>query len=391
MKRATIAFAVAFLWSALGASVALAAPPSNDDIASPTIVGALPYTDGPYDTTEATTGPSDPGFCFDPSVGPDRSTVWYSFTPDASDLYLADTFGSDYDTTLYVGTPNDVGGIDVIACVDDSSGLQSAVSWDATAGTTYLIAVGTCCGFGLVGEPGGGGSLVLHVDVAPPPPTVNLTIDPTGGFTQDGASVITGTIECSPSVLFAAVELEVVQRAGRSTTTGFGGTFLSECSSPWTVSAFSGDGIFRGGKVAVTAFAFACDPLQCTDDVESRSVRLSGVGLAVSPPVGPPPVGPRPCPVAGGHPGGPGPVSPPMKPPAVSKPMGPPGCQPPVSRSVAAPAGDGAVLAGALRVDPVLVIGGALAGVLSVAGLAGAVAVAQTRRQRQLAEPTHSI
>ena len=278
-----------------------------------------------YDTTEATTGPTDPGFCFDPSIGPDRSTVWYSFTPDASDLYLADTFGSDYDTTLYVGTLNEVGGIDVIACVDDSGGLQSAVSWDATAGTTYLIAVGTCCGFGLVGEPGGGGSLVLHVDVAPPPPTVNLTIDPTGGFTQDGASVITGTIECSPGVLFVAVELEVVQRAGRFTTTGFGGTFLSECSSPWTVSAFSGDGLFRGGKVAVTAFAFACDPLQCTDDVESRSVRLSGVGLAVSPPVGPPPVGPRPCPGAGGHPGGPGPVSPPMKPPAVSKPMGPPG------------------------------------------------------------------
>ena len=51
---------------------------------------------------------------------PDRATVWYSFTPDADGDYLADTFGSDYDTTLYVGTPDGAGGIDVIGCIDDN-------------------------------------------------------------------------------------------------------------------------------------------------------------------------------------------------------------------------------------------------------------------------------
>jgi hypothetical protein len=382
VKRLAIVFVVVVVWSLLAASIVLAAPPSNDDISTPTIVGALPFSEGPVDTTEATTGATDPGFCFDPSIGADRATVWYSFTPDASGAYQADTFGSDYDTTLYVGTPDGVGGIDVITCIDDAGGnLQSAVQWDATLGTTYLIGVGTCCGFGVVGESGGGGgSLVFHLDLAPPPPAVEVTIDPSGGFTAEGAAVITGTIECSPGVVFAAVNLEVVQRAGRFTITGFGGTFLFDCASPWSALAFSNDGLFRGGKVDVSAFAFACDAFQCVDDVASRSVRLGGIERpAVSPPVGPPP-----CPGSGPHPGNP-PVPPSMKPP-VSRPVGQPGCPPPVSRSVTAPAGGGSGIAGALRLEPVLLIGGVLAGVMSVAGAAGAVAAAQTRRQRQLAE-----
>jgi hypothetical protein len=386
VKRLAVEFVVAVLWSLLAASTALAAAPSNDDISSPTVVGTLPYTDGPYDTTEATTGATDPGFCFAPSIGPDRATVWYSFTPAASGAYMADTFGSDYDTTLYVGTANGAGGIDVIACVDDSGGsLQSAVNWNAEAGTTYLIAVGTCCGFGEVGESGGGGgTLVFHVDAAPPPPTVDVTIDRTGGFTDDGFAVITGTIACSPDVIFAGVNVEVVQRAGRFTITGFGGTFLFECASPWTVFAFPQGGLFRGGNVEVTAFAFACDAFQCANDTDSRSVRLGGiVRPAVSPPVGPPPCpGPGPLPDPG-----PGPVSPPVKPP-VSGPVGPPGCPPPVSRSVAAPAGGGSAIAGALRLEPAVLIAIALVGVLSVAGAAGAAAVVQTRR---LAERTYSI
>jgi hypothetical protein len=63
---------------------ALAAAPANDDIAAATGVTAVPFADGPYDTTEATTGATDPSFCFEPGASPDRSTVWYSFTPASS-------------------------------------------------------------------------------------------------------------------------------------------------------------------------------------------------------------------------------------------------------------------------------------------------------------------
>ena len=392
MKRLPIILILGAVGSLIGASPVLGAAPSNDDIASPTIVGALPYSEGPIDTSEATTGATDPGFCFSPDIGPDRATVWYSFTPSESAAYLADTIGSDYDTTLYVGVPDGEGGIDVIACVDDSFGLQSAVQWDAEAGTTYLIAVGTCCGSGVVGEPGGGGSLQFNLDLAPPPPTVDIAIDPSGGLTTDGVAVITGTIACSPDTFFVSVSAEVVQRTGRFIVTGFGNTFLFDCGSPWTIFAFSGDGAFHGGKVDVSAFAFACNAFVCSDDAASRTVRLGGIERpAVSKPVGPPP-----CPGPGPHPGPPAdrpPVSGPTKPPVsgptkppVSGPTGPPPCPGPVSRSVGGPLDAGSVIAAAFRTEPMVMVGGALAGVISVAGAAGAAAAAQTRRRRRGAE-----
>ena len=79
VKRLTVLISLVGLATLALAPPVLAAPPSNDDITSPTIVGTLPYTDGPYDTTEATTGASDPDKCFG---SPDRSTVWYYLYAD---------------------------------------------------------------------------------------------------------------------------------------------------------------------------------------------------------------------------------------------------------------------------------------------------------------------
>jgi hypothetical protein len=376
VKRLTVAFVVMVVWSLFGATAVLAAPPSNDDITSPTVVGPLPYADGPYDTTEATTGATDPGFCFDPEGPPDQATVWYSFTPAVSDTYRADTFGSDYDTTAYVGTPDGAGGIDVIACNDDVRGeLQAAVRWDATAGTTYLIMVGTCCGGGVPGQAGGGGSLQFHVDVAPPAPTIDIELDPTGGFTQDGAAIISGTLACSPGVEFVQISVDVTQRVGRFTITGFGGDFFFGCPSTWTVTVESDQGLFRGGRVEVNALAFGCDAIDCAEDFASATVRLGGVDRpAVSPPVGPPI-----CPPKGGH---------------VTPPMGRPECppvSPPVTSSAAAPGGGGASpVVGALRADPAVLIGSVFVGVMVLAMGAGAVAATQARRGIRLAESGQS-
>jgi hypothetical protein len=246
-----------------------AAPPGNDDIASPTSVGALPYSDGPHDTTEATTGATDPTFCFGE---PDRSTVWYSFTPATSARYAADTFGSDYDTTLYVGTPDGAGGIDVIACNDDAQSLQSALAWDATGGTSYLLMVGTCCGGGVVGEAGGGGTLDFHVDVAPPSPTVTLTVDGAGSF-KSGVATIRGSVTCS-NADGVGIDAEVVQRVGRRLVRGFGGTFVDCSETRWSMEVFGENGTFGGGAVTANVFAFACGPFECADASVSRTVRL---------------------------------------------------------------------------------------------------------------------
>jgi hypothetical protein len=90
---------------------------------------ALPFA-GPLDTTEATMA-SDDGLC---GRGP---TVWYVFTPTPPVMMVANTFGSNYDTTLsvYTGSP---GTLTQIACNDDFDSLQSAVSFEAAAGTIYF-------------------------------------------------------------------------------------------------------------------------------------------------------------------------------------------------------------------------------------------------------------
>src|SRR5262245_42855687 len=78
---------IAALASGLAAPSAAAAP-ANDDIGSPSVVGALPWTDS-QDTTEATTGASDPDFCFGGTQ--DQATVWFEFTAGQSRRYVATT------------------------------------------------------------------------------------------------------------------------------------------------------------------------------------------------------------------------------------------------------------------------------------------------------------
>ena len=92
-------------------SAAVAAPPANDDFDSATVIGSFPFSDS-LNTTEATTASDDP-FCA--GNGP---TVWYSFTPPSDVSLDANTFGSDYDTTIsvYTGSRDS---LTEVACNDD--------------------------------------------------------------------------------------------------------------------------------------------------------------------------------------------------------------------------------------------------------------------------------
>ena len=274
MRRLGVLISIAVLAGMTIPATVLAAAPGNDDIATPTVVGSIPYTDGPYDTTEATTGATDPSFCFGE---PDRSTVWYSFTPAASGSYLADTFGSDYDTTLYVGTPDGSGGMDAIDCNDDAIGLQSALRWDAEAGTTYLLAVGTCCGGGSVGQAGGGGMLEFHIDIAPPAPTIDLTVAGPASFTSAGTAIIRGAIACTGDLQLVELYAGLRQRVGRLSIQGYGYTFMEGCAetpTAWSIEIFGDNGRFAGGPAQLEASAFGCTAVECTDSWVSRTVRL---------------------------------------------------------------------------------------------------------------------
>jgi hypothetical protein len=208
-----------------------------------------------------------------------------------------------------------------------------------------------------------GGPPMSPLDVAATPATFNLTVDSTGGFTADGAAVISGTLDCSPTTSFVGINVQVTQRVGRFTLNGFGSLFANGCPTEWAIAAPSSNGIFRGGRVQVRVFAFGCDFFGCTQVEVNQAVRLAG---KVQPPVSPP-------------------ISPPISPP-VTDPVSPPvsdPVSPPVSQLAAA-------LMSVLWLDPAILIAGVFVGVIMLAAVVGAIAARRTRRQLRLLESRQS-
>jgi hypothetical protein len=156
--RLVLVAAVAATTLFAGAGPAWAAPPPNDDFDAATVVTEpLPFTDS-ISTVEATTAADDPVDC-----GGNVATVWYTYTPSAAGPVSADTIGSDYATTLsvYTGTR---GALTQIAC--DAPFGTARVTWDAVAGTTYYLMVGSQAG--LSDPPGGALSFTVR-ELQPPP------------------------------------------------------------------------------------------------------------------------------------------------------------------------------------------------------------------------------
>lgn len=252
---------------AMAAFTPLAAQPTNDDFDDAAEIPDLPFFDM-VDTTQATTAADDPD-CF--GQGP---TVWYSFTPLVDTEIQADTFGSDYDTTLsvYTGTR---GALDQLVCNDDAGfSTQSRVRFDAFSGETYFFMIGS---FGS----GAGGTLEFSVDVAPPAPPpleIDLSIDRTGRFLPTGEAEISGTLTCSQPA-FADLFGSLRQTVGRFIVQGFFSTFF-ECDgeTAWSATATSDTGLFRGGPAKVDAFAFVFvpDTDEFAEDEELAAVRLRG-------------------------------------------------------------------------------------------------------------------
>ncbi len=252
---------------------ASAQPPSNDDIGAATVVvEPLPYQDT-VDTTEATGAADDPGCASEPGdLG--NPTVWYSYTPSSDVTVQADTFGSNYDTTLsaYI----DDGGLVQIGCNDDVFGLQSALVLDLAAGVPVFFMVGKFAGIPF--EPGEVGELVFNVGPAGPPLELSLSVDPIGRVTpRDGVATITGTVTCSAP---AMVEVfgELRQRAGRSIVIGFGFEFFENCDgeTPFTLAIPGDNGLFAAGRADINLFAFGFGPGGEGFDEFQGTVRLRG-------------------------------------------------------------------------------------------------------------------
>ena len=265
VRRMTLLLVLAMISVALAppAYGAALVPPANDNFADAIDVGVVPFGPVEIDTSDATTEPDDPSFCY--GNGP---TVWFSFTPGADMRAEANTFSSDYDTTVSVYTGPSHGDLEEIACNDDAdlTTLQSRVRWDAEAGVEYFIMVGS-----FDGEPGG--SLTFRMPIPPDPVNLGISVDRFGSATESlGLADISGKVTCAeprPLTVFGVL----FQETPDDFAVGF---FLVEnvdCSesATWSTTVFNEEGSFARGVAFVEAIVFDAEG---NETYTAREIRL---------------------------------------------------------------------------------------------------------------------
>ena len=262
--------AVATLVLGVGwAPAAFAAVPSNDTIQTATEITSIPFSDS-VDTTEATTDALEASLqapCGAPAV---EHGVWYHATVAESGTYTADTSQSDYGT-----------GIMVLAGPVDSPTLltcgPTSITGPLEAGQEVFLLV---FGDGTTAQTSG--NMVLTVEAAAPPPTVDVSINSRGSFGRDGSATISGTITCTgaDSVDFTDIFGDVQQRVGRAIISNFLETqpdvTCDGAPHSWSGTASGDNGRFAGGHVDVEVFAEVCSSGVCGDAQASATVQLSG-------------------------------------------------------------------------------------------------------------------
>ncbi|MFQ6171586.1 DUF6299 family protein [Oryzobacter sp. R7] len=251
----------------ISAAPAQAAPPGNDTYPGAEVIATIPFTVS-LDTSEATTDADDAelnAVCGAPAMD---ASVWYSFTATADEAYLADARASSYSAGVFVATGSP-GTFSVLACG------PGGAAWQATAGETYSIVVID----DQIDGGGNGGAMALTVDVAPPPPALEVTVSPTAQFdSRTGSALLSGTILCGADADFAFLEAQLTQRVGRLLIRGFGGTEVTcdGTTRPWTLEVIGDNGLFKGGKSATVTFAAACGVAFCSEYLNESTIQLRG-------------------------------------------------------------------------------------------------------------------
>jgi hypothetical protein len=229
----------------------------NDDFNNATVVPSIPFSKS-QDVSNTTTAPDDPYSCYGRS-----QTVWYAFTPNTNIRLEANTFGSNYDTTLSVYTGSR-GALTQAGCNDDSNGtLQSRVRFDAVAGTTYYFMVASF-------YPVSPANLVFNLLQGPPPLTIAPSVTQFGSVDPTtGTATVSGFVNCSQPT-FVTISGELKQMHGGTPISGFFSAFIpcNAGTNPWSVTIESvgalfhgrSSALFTGGKATVSGTASAFDP-----------------------------------------------------------------------------------------------------------------------------------
>jgi hypothetical protein len=262
MKRFGILISLMFAGSLVLAAPVFAAAPSNDLFGGAT-AASIGFSES-ITTTDATTDADDAEANTDCGAPATDASVWYTLT-GADNGVVVDVSSSDYSAGVIVVTGNP-GSFALETCG------PGAVAFFASSGTTYSILA-----FDDQEDGGGnGGTLQINVEEIPPPPTVDVTVDPVGHFTKSGSAIISGTVTCTGEADFSFIEVSVRQTVGRIFINGFGSTdFVCDGgANRWSVEVFGDNGTFKGGRTASVTIATSCGVFDCGQDFEETTVKL---------------------------------------------------------------------------------------------------------------------
>lgn len=265
MSRSALSAAAALLLVPVLASAATAAPAPNDTAAKATVVSALPST-FEQDTTGAQTDATDAALNAQCGAPFTNASVWFRYTAATDGGVIADMSASSYSGGFMV-TEGDPAAGNLVACGPTTVGFAT------TAGQTYYVVA-------FSDTAAVGGNLVVTFDNAPPPPEATITVNPRGVANKDGSATIGGTYSCTNADdFFSDIEGTLTQQVGRVKITGFFFVNPIQCDGAthtWSGTAYSDNGLFKGGKGASVTFAFACGVFECAVGYAEQTVQLSG-------------------------------------------------------------------------------------------------------------------
>ncbi|MDP6989059.1 MAG: lectin-like protein [Planctomycetota bacterium] len=143
----------------LGASIALLSQTTAHSQGSDACGSAQPIAGTgvfSFDNTSATTDGTSASLCLAFGTSNIENDVWFEWAAPQGSLYRIDTCNGQtaVDTKIAVYDGGCTGA--VLACNDDTCGLQSEVAWNTTASSTYVFRVGT-----FPGAAGGTGTFSL--------------------------------------------------------------------------------------------------------------------------------------------------------------------------------------------------------------------------------------
>lgn len=265
--RLAVAIVLALGTLGLSAPAAQAAAPGNDVFSGAT-TATLGFSEV-LDTTEATTDADDAQLNASCGAPATDASVWYAFTAASDGGVVIDVSASDYSAGVLVGTGSQ-GNLETVACGPDTVGLF------ASAGTTYYVLAIDSQEDGA----GNGGILNITFNEAPPPPTVDFTVNRFGTVRPStGVATISGTYTCTNGD-FIDLFAEVRQRAGRIYVLASFEIFeTGTCDGAphnWVADVVGQNGKFAGGKTLTVTFASACGAFECADGFLEQTVRLRG-------------------------------------------------------------------------------------------------------------------